>query len=226
MKERILRLCKRLNKFSLDEIINIADDVQKSVLELILTTLIKENKLIRKGEIYFYNKGSIVTQRTKLPMFFQFHSQETIDLIVRCFCSKISMEITKQILQVSENSIEHFYSYFREKLYFQQFKELNSKYIDKPKIPRTQTFFKKTIILYVYNSNIYVSEKKLTKKEEEKTNSKQEICEFKKAYSYLKRLESHHRNKINLHYKIAESLWRRNKTFEELYRSLTQIIFI
>lgn len=34
MKDRILRLCKRLDKFTLDEISTIAEDVDEAVLEL------------------------------------------------------------------------------------------------------------------------------------------------------------------------------------------------
>lgn len=34
MKERVLRLCRRLDKFTLDEISTIAEDIDESVLEL------------------------------------------------------------------------------------------------------------------------------------------------------------------------------------------------
>lgn len=36
MKDRILKLCKRLDKFSLEEIVGIAEDVDESVMELLL----------------------------------------------------------------------------------------------------------------------------------------------------------------------------------------------
>lgn len=35
MRERILRLCRRLDKFTLDEILTIAEDIDESVLELL-----------------------------------------------------------------------------------------------------------------------------------------------------------------------------------------------
>ena len=49
MKERVLRLCRRLDKFTLDEISTIAEDIDEAVLELLLLTLVQEGKLIFKG---------------------------------------------------------------------------------------------------------------------------------------------------------------------------------
>ena len=46
MKERVLKLCRRLDKFTLDEISTIAEDIDESVLELLLLTLVQEGKLI------------------------------------------------------------------------------------------------------------------------------------------------------------------------------------
>lgn len=38
MKDRILKLCKRLDKFSFEEIVGIAEDVDESVMKLLLQT--------------------------------------------------------------------------------------------------------------------------------------------------------------------------------------------
>lgn len=51
----------------------------------------------------------------------------------------------------------------------------------------------------------------------EKVFTRDEIKEFKKIYCYLSRLECHNQNKNFLGYKLAESIWRRNKDFGELY---------
>ena len=45
MKDRILKLCKRLDKFTFDEILSIADDIDESVLKLMLQTLEHEHYL-------------------------------------------------------------------------------------------------------------------------------------------------------------------------------------
>ena len=39
MKDRILRLCRRLDKFTLDEISMIAEDVDESALDLLLSLI-------------------------------------------------------------------------------------------------------------------------------------------------------------------------------------------
>ena len=58
MKERVLKLCRRLDKFTLDEISTIAEDIDESVLELLLLTLVQEGKLTFRNGLYFYNKQS------------------------------------------------------------------------------------------------------------------------------------------------------------------------
>ena len=72
MKERVLKLCRRLDKFTLDEISTIAEDIDESVLELLLLTLVQEGKLIFKDNIYLYNKEQGCNKQ-RLPQFFQHH---------------------------------------------------------------------------------------------------------------------------------------------------------
>ena len=74
MKDRILRLCRRLDKFTLDEISTITEDINESVLELLLLTLVQEEKLIFKDNIYLYNKEQGCNKQ-RLPQFFQHHSK-------------------------------------------------------------------------------------------------------------------------------------------------------
>ena len=45
MKDRILRLCRRLDKFTLDEISTITEDINESVLELDIKYLSDTNNL-------------------------------------------------------------------------------------------------------------------------------------------------------------------------------------
>ena len=56
MKDRVLRLCRRLDKFTLDEISTITEDINESVLELLLLTLVQEGKLTLRNGLYLYNK--------------------------------------------------------------------------------------------------------------------------------------------------------------------------
>ena len=94
MKDRILRLCRRLDKFTLDEISTIAEDIDESVLELLLLTLVQEGKLIFKDNIYLYNKEQGCNKQ-RLPQFFQHHSKTDIDYIIKGFC--IDIEVLKMI---------------------------------------------------------------------------------------------------------------------------------
>lgn len=222
MKERVLRLCKRLNNFSLDELIVISE-LDSEFLNSILNELVDEGFLNRVGTKYLYNRIEKTKHTISMQTpFFDYYTNEVIDLIIRSFCSKLPIEIVENIVQVSENSLIKFYSFFRDKLYLEQLKELNDFYSKNPKMPRHQTYFNKPISFYIYGKTVYVTEKEFSK-QNEIVHSKSEIKEFKKVYSYLKRLESHNMNNKNLHRKIAESLWRRGKTFDEMYFSLKKI---
>lgn len=96
MKERILRLCKRLDKFTFEDISTIADDVDESVLELLLMTLVREGWLVQRDELYFYNKKVQNKQITT----FQYFNKETIALVVRCFCTQIPADKTRIIVKI------------------------------------------------------------------------------------------------------------------------------
>ncbi len=95
MNVRVQKLCKRLNKFTLDEISLIAE-LDKPEAEKVLNDLIKTDFLRKKDDLYIYI-GEIkkTKQENQLPLIFQFHSPETIDLIIKCFCAEISPTKTK-----------------------------------------------------------------------------------------------------------------------------------
>lgn len=54
-ENRVLRLYRRLDKFTLDEISTIAEDIDESVLELLLLTLVQDGKLMLRNGLYLYN---------------------------------------------------------------------------------------------------------------------------------------------------------------------------
>ena len=219
MKERILRLCKRLDKFSFEDISTIAEDIEESVLKLLLLTLVNEKRLIQKNEVYFYNK----TAKNKQFSLFQYFNKTIINLVIRCFCVQITADKTSLIVGISENSVYKFYTYFRKLLYDRQKAELLKLYSLNPQNSRLRTFFKQNAYFYIYNNQVYVTDKPL-KSTKEKNFTKEEIQEFKKIYCYLSRVECHNKNKFNLYHKLAEALWRRNKGFEELHEDLNKLI--
>lgn len=215
MRERVLRLCRRLDKFTLDEISTIAEDVDESALELLLLTLVQEGKLTLRNGLYLYNKKQI----TKKPSILSFYPKQIIDTAMRCFCLSIPAYKVAKILDIGEDQSSKIYNIFRELIYERQTKNLNFLYGKSPQQCRNRMFFDEELSFYVYNNQVFVSENPF-QSPDEKAFTKSEEQEFKKVYSYLTRFTSHNSNKVDLPQKLAEGIWRRNKEFKELYVDL------
>ena len=101
MKDKVLRLCKRLDKFTLDEIGTISE-LNSEVLLPLLEMFVKNKKLIKKGKIYQYNKNaSSYLAKNRLPQRYQHHSKQDIDYMIKCFCADVEVkkvEIVRSIL--------------------------------------------------------------------------------------------------------------------------------
>ena len=75
MKNKVLKLCKRLNKVTASEIAPILMLDEKEVSD-ILNELVNEDKLtVREDLIYFYKE---VERKTPLPLFFEYREKEEI----------------------------------------------------------------------------------------------------------------------------------------------------
>lgn len=215
MRERVLRLCRRLDKFTLDEISTIAEDIDESVLELLLLTLVQEEKLTFRNGLYFYNKQSF----NKKYSILSYYPAKILDIVIRCFCLSIPAYKAKDIIAITESSTMQLYYIFRQLIYERQTKKLSFLYGKNPQQGRNRIFYDEEFSFYVYDNQVFVSEK-LFQSREEKIFTKPEIQEFKKVYSYLTRFTSHNSNKVDLPQKLAEGIWRRNKEFKELYADL------
>ena len=213
-ENRVLRLCRRLDKFTLDEISTITEDINESVLELLLLTLVQEGKLTLRDGLYFYNK-----QISKKPSILSFYPKQIIDTAIRCFCLSIPAYKVAQIIGIANNSTVKLYNIFRELIYERQAKKLNFLYGKSPQQGRNRIFFNEELSFYVYNNQVFVSENPF-QSPDERAFTKSEVQEFKKVYSYLTRCTSHNSNKVDLPQKLAEGIWRRNKEFKELYADL------
>ena len=213
-ENRVLRLCRRLDKFTLDEISTIAEDINEAVLELLLLTLVQEGKLTLRDGLYFYNK-----QISKKPSILSFYPKQIIDTAIRCFCLSIPAYKVAKILDIGEDQSSKIYNIFRELIYEHQTKKLNFLYGKSPQQCRNRMFFDTEFHFYIYNNQVFVSEN-LFQSPDKKAFTKSEEQEFKKVYSYLTRFTSHNSNKVDLPQKLAEGIWRRNKEFGELYADL------
>ena len=226
MKERILRLCKRLDKFTFEEISTIADDINESVLELLLLTLVHEKRLIKNGELYLYNK-KICANKTSInqPQFLQHHSKQDADYKLKGFCADLEVFKLIDIFGFSKHVSNKFYTYFRTLIYETQKQEL-LKYFEKtPKMPQERIYMNTKVYLYLYDNKLFVSEKYLVSKNARK-HTEAERLEIKNIYlrSYRKVLSRSFAHKFHLH--LAEELWKCGKEFSERYRSLYKLLNI
>ncbi len=221
MKERILRLCKRLDKFTFEEVLEITEDIEEQDLKNIFVNLISENRLIHKNGIYFYNKQIAKTKQiNQYPLFFQFHNKTEIEYILKGFCANIEVLKMKDLLGISKNVIDKFYNYFRTQIYEKQKQELLKYYDKNPKIGLERKFMSAKIYLYLYNDNLFVSDKKLFTKNDEIKHSEVERLKVKNIYvrSFRKAQNRAFAYKFHLH--LAEEIWRYGKDFRKLYKTL------
>lgn len=218
MEEQVLRLCKRLRNFTLEDIepiLNIKN------LENILQKFVAENALSFQSGKYFYNKEK--KGQVRLPLFFQCHAKEVIKVIIQGFSCEIEEYKIMFLAEKSFTVVSKFNKYFRQIIFEQQKNKLLEYYENSPKIPWERKFFEQTFFFYNYGNKVFVSEKKLQSLVES-PHSNSEYLEFKRVYSFIKRYTSHNTRKFYPHFYITEAIWRRNKTFEQLKNDLYKLL--
>ena len=219
MKDKILQLCKRLNKFSLENL-EILSEIPKSNLFPLLDEFVKEGKLITKNGEYVYCKQNYDIQNYSI---FKLYPAVVTDIVIRCFCEDIKTIKTSNIVNIGEDQVQKFYTIFRTLIYQRQKRQLDSYYSKQPQKARHRKFFNQEVYLYFYFNEIFVSEN-LLKTENERIFSPKEKAEFTTIYCYLSRNLTHNTNANNLSYKIAETLWRRKRGFKDLYFDLKSLV--
>ena len=209
MKDKILKLSKRLKSFSLNEIAIVLESEEKDI-KPVLDELVLENRLSLTANTYLFNKqvsshGCI----SKLPLFFHFHSPQIVDLILKGFCSDIP--------------VNQMYIYFRKLIYNQQKKELERCFTLKPKQGKERKWFNANAFLYIYNNKLYVSDK-ILKSVDCSKYSEEERLEIKKQYlrCFRKVQNNSYQHKFYLH--LTEEIWKYNKGFQKRYETLKTLI--
>ena len=215
MEEQILKLCKRLNKFTLENL-EILSEIPKTELLPILSKFVDENKLIKQENEYLFQKSKLSVQKYSI---FKTYPAIINDIVLRCFCENINSIKASNIANIGENQIQSFYTIFRTLIYQRQKQKLDFYYLKSPQKARHRKFFNQEVYLYLYCNQIFVSEN-LLKSSEDKTFSKDQKAEFTTIYCYLSRNLTHNKMATNLNYKIAETLWRRKREFKDLYYDL------
>lgn len=221
MKDQVLKLCRRLKSCTLNDLVQFLE-AEESIVETIILYLEQENLIqITNGVITLteIKKSKSDIGNKSLYLMFQYRTPEEIDIILKGFCLEIPPQKLCYFVNVQHQCVSDYYCIFRKNIHQRQFKELMHLFFEKPQIGRYRKFYEKYAYFYVYNNQVFVSEK-LLKATLEKNYTKSEVREFKRMYSYLSRIESHNMNENYMHYRLAEYIWRREKSFNELYDDL------
>ena len=218
MKNKVLKLAKRLNKFSLDEIEPILNCEN---LQEILDELVEEKLLQLQNGIYFYVKKE--SKKSDLPLFFQFHTKEEIVMIVKCFCVGITSDKGAFLLDVSDATLQKFNAYFRKIIYEKQLQELKEHFAKNPKAPKVRTFYEIPVYFYLYDEKLFVVEKPLYSKDSTE-HTKEEKLKIKVLYSRLRRSINHSNMKKLRPYHVAEHIWKYGKELKELKNEIYSLL--
>jgi len=218
MRDKVLKLAKRLNKFTIEEIepiLNI-DNLQQ-----VLDELVKEKLLQFKNGSYFYIKKE--SKKSDLPLFFQFHTKEEIDMIIKCFCSGVTSDKGAFLLGISDATLQKFNMYFRKIIYEKQLQELKEYFAKNPKAPKIRTFYDIPVYFYLYDDKLFETGKEL-KARDLKEHTKEEKLKIKVLYSRLRRSINHSNMKKLLPYHVAENIWKYGKDFEQLKNDICSLL--
>lgn len=222
MKNKVLKLCKRLNKVTASEIAPILMITEAEARE-ILNELVNEGSLTVRGDlVYFYKE---IQTKPTLPLFFEFREQKEIELLLKCFCAEVPTEKTIWITEIGINIVNKFNSYFRKLIYEKQLKELVKLFDNNPQMAKERTFLGKLVYMYYYNNKVFVSAKNLQNLSPLKPISKNDVTEFKKVYLKLTR-RIYHNSMYNLiHYHLAEQIFRLEHSYDDIYEEIKSIMY-
>lgn len=157
---RILKLCKRLDKFTIDDILMIACNIDESVLKLQLIKFVQDKRLVQRGDLYFYKKRTPQKNNSILS----YYPAKTIDIIIRGFCCSIPGYKLSYILGVGEDQVNKIYNIFRNLIYTRQLEVLFTYYNNSPQQCRNRIFFNLETYFYVFKNQIFVAEQPINDK--------------------------------------------------------------
>lgn len=202
-------------------------EAEDTAIETVLLYLEQEGLIqINNGVISPFEEKKLKNDicNKNIDLMFQFRTEEEINIILKGFCLEIPPTKLHYFIDVKQQCVCDYYCLFRKFIYERQFKNLLYLFFEKPQIGRYRKFYEKYAYFYIYNNQVYVSEKYL-RATLEKNYTKEEIREFKRMYSYLSRIERHNMRENYMYFRLAEYIWRRKKNFEELYADLKNLLF-
>ncbi len=200
MKDKILKLAKRLETFRLEDI----ESIMGVGIEDVLQELVEDRQLNLVGGIYSYK----AERNLPLPFCFKFHSQEKIEMITKCFCAGVKSKQASFLLDIGDATMQNFYKHFRQMIYERQLNALKTHFEQKPKIAKMRRFYDIPVYLYLYDEELFVANKPLKTKRKKLPHTKEESLRIKVLYSRLRRSINHSQMKQNLAQHVAEHIWR------------------
>lgn len=200
MKDKILKLAKRLDKFRLEDIEWILGE---NGVEVILRELVADGRLDLVGEIYSYREP---IKHLPLPFCFKFHSQEKIEMITKCFCAGVKSKQASFLLDIADATVQNFYKHFRQMIFERQLNALKTHFEQKPKIAKMRRFYDIPVYFYLYDDELFVADKPLKTKRKKLPHTKEESLRIKVLYSRLRRSINHSQMKQNLAQHVAEHI--------------------
>ena len=210
MKDKILKLAKRLDKFTLEDIEPILNC--EGVNE-VLQELVSEGRLDFDGNNYYKEP----VKHLPLPFCFKFHSPEKIEMITKCFCAGVKSKQASFLLDIADATVQNFYKHFRQMIFEHQLNALKTHFEREPKIPKMRKFYEIPVYFYLYDNELFVVDKPLKTKRKKLPHTKQEYLRIKVLYSRLRRSINHSQMKQNLAQHVAEHIWRYNEKIYNLF---------
>ena len=144
MKDKVLKLCRRLKKSSLSELTQMLE-VDENEIKLALWKLEQEELIVENNGIVTLNDKKKTDQlyNRNLRLMFNYKTPEVIDLIIKGFCLNIPPQKICYMVDTSTSCLCNYYAVFRKMIYDRQYKELLSFYTSNPQQGRYRKFFDK-----------------------------------------------------------------------------------
>jgi len=209
MKNKILKLAKRLETFKLEDI----ESIMGEGIEDALQELVKDRQLNLVSGIYSYK----AERNLPLPFCFKFHSQEKIEMITKCFCAGVKSKQASFLLDIGDATMQNFYKHFRQMIYERQLNALKTHFEQEPKIAKMRKFYDIPVYFYLYGYELFVVDKPLKTKQKKLPHTKEESLRIKVLYSRLRRSINHSKMKQNMVQHVAEHIWMYGKQYWNLF---------
>lgn len=224
MQSKILKLVRRSQSIELGDISRFLEAEIES-LTAPLSNLIADGKIEKDGECYRYvnTEQRACLNESGKPDMYQLADKNTIYQIISSFCIEITSNQAAFLLNPRRNNVDKFYKHFRDEIYNKQKKELQYYFKLNPKVGRERVYKNKTVYLYLYNNNLYVSDSMLMA-DYLSDVTQEERMKIKNLYKRSYNKNDNHVRAKNYHIFISEEVWRLDKSWETLFYELCEIL--